>query len=226
MINKKVWLAYVSYPVTTAVYLERALRRMCRLTTIGPRLPEELIEQWNLQNMKAAVLHHEITTDFSPDMAAILAKTDPELHPDLYLWVESVNGHHPENLQALSCPKACYLIDSHLNLSWHLEWARQFDYVFIAQREYLERFRAQGINAHWLPFGCDPEIHASHELLKQYDVGFVGGQEKENLRCIELLRILSGQTNLCVERVFLDDMAKMLSASRIAFNCSVHNELN
>ncbi len=226
MINPKIWLSYVSYPVTTAVYLERALRKISLLTTLGPMLPEELIEQWHLQRMKAPVLPHDILTDFSPDMAAILAATDPADHPDLYLWVESVRGHHPRNLQALPCPKACYLIDSHLNLSWHLEWARQFDYVFIAQREYLDSFTEQGSNAHWLPLGCDPEIHTSLDLLKQHDVGFVGSLTSNNPRRTELLKMLSEQVDLHAERCFLDDMATVFSASKIIFNCAVNNDLN
>jgi GT2 family glycosyltransferase len=226
MKNLKVWLAYVSYPVTTAVYLERALRRICRLTTLGPQLPGQLIEQWQLQNMKAPVLPHDITTDFTPDMAGILASTDPNELPDLYLWVESVGGHFPLNLQALPCPKACYLIDSHLNLSWHLEWACQFDFVFIAQREYLDSFREKGLSAHWLPLACDPEIHASHDLLKKFDVGFVGSLTSNNPRRTELLQKLSEQTNLYAERCFLDDMAKVFSASKIVFNTAVNNDLN
>jgi len=226
MKNPNIWLAYVSYPVTTAVYLERTLRKISRLTTLGPKLPEELIEQWYLQNMKAPVLPLDITTDFTPDMASILAATDPAEQPDLYLWVESVGGHHPRNLQALACPKACYLIDSHLNLSWHLEWACQFDYVFIAQREYLDSFRAQGCNVHWLPLGCDPEIHAPLDLLKQHDVGFVGSLTSNNPRRTELLRMLSEQVNLHAERCFLTDMARVFSASKIVFNCAVKNDLN
>jgi len=226
MNNSKVWLAYVSYPVTTAVYLERALRRISRLTTVGPMLPGELIEQWRLQNMKAPVLPHDITTDFAPDMGRILAATDPLDHPDLYLWVESVGGHHPVNLQALSCPKACYLIDSHLNLARHLEWAHHFDYVFIAQREYLERFREQGLNAQWLPLGCDPGIHAAHDVPKKYDVGFVGSLTSNNPRRTALLKALSEKTNLYAQRCFLDDMARVFSASRIVFNCAVNNDLN
>lgn len=224
--NPKVWLDYVSYPVTTAMYLERALRKISRLTTLGPMLPEALIEQWHLQSMKAPVLPHDIPTEFSPDLAGILAATGPAEQPDLYLWVESVGGHHPRNLTALSCPKACYLIDSHLNLSWHLEWARQFDFVFIAQREYLERFRAQGSNAHWLPLGCDPDIHTSCDVLKQHDVGFVGSLTSNNPRRTELLQILSAQVNLHAERCFLTDMARVFSASKIVFNCAVNSDLN
>lgn len=226
MKNRKIWLAYVSYPVTTAVYLERALRKISRLTTLGPMLPEELIEQWHLQNMKAPVLPHDIATDFNPDMAEVLAATEPADHPDLYLWIESVGGHYPRNLQALSCPKACYLIDSHLNLSWHLEWARQFDHVFIAQREYLDSFRELGINVHWLPLACDPEIHTSLDLLKKHDVAFVGSLTSNNPRRTELLRMLSEQVNLHAERCFLADMAKVFSSSKIVFNCAVNNDLN
>jgi len=226
MKNPKIWLAYVSYPVTTAVYLEKALRKISRLTTLGPKLPEELFEQWHLQNMKEPVLPLDITTDFTPDMANILAANDPAEQPDLYLWVESVGGHFPQNLQALSCAKACYLIDSHLNLSWHLEWARQFDYVFIAQREYLTSFRAQGITVHWLPLACDPEIHISLDLLKQHDVGFVGSLTSNNPRRTELLQMLSEHVDLHAERCFLADMAKVFSASKIVFNCAVNNDLN
>jgi GT2 family glycosyltransferase len=226
MNKPKVWLAYVSCPITTAVYLERALRRISRLTTLGPVLPEELIEKKQLQNIKASVVGHDVLTNFTPEMGSILAATDPNDHPDLYLWVESVADHFPVNLQAISCPKACYLLTSGVNLAWHLEWARQFDHVFIAQREYLENFRAQGLNVHWLPPACDPEIHGSHNLLKQYDVGFVGSMPGSNPRRGELLKMLAEQTNLHAERCFLDDMAKVFSASRIVFNCNANNDLN
>src|ERR1039457_5699423 len=141
--NSNVWLAYVAYPVTTAVYFERAFRQCCRTTTIGPPMPHELIEKWQLQNMKLPLKDQDISTGPNPDMAKIIAETDPSDHPDLYLWVESVGGYYPTNLDALPCPTACYFIDSHLHLQSHLEWAKQFDMVFIAQREYLEEFRQQ-----------------------------------------------------------------------------------
>jgi len=221
----KVWLAFVSYPVTTAVYFERALRRRCRTTTIGPKLPHELIDKWQLHNMNLPITDQDIPTGANPDMAQILAGTNPADHPDLYLWIESVGGYYPLNLEALPCPKACYLIDSHLNLPMHLEWAKQFDVVFIAQREYLDEFRKLGMQAHWLPLGCDPEVHSRHALQKIHPVGFVGGVQSGSRR-EALLKKLSSQVALHYERCFWDDMAKLFSQSLIVFNEAVRNDLN
>ncbi len=40
-----IWLSYVSFPITTAVYFERALKRKYNVLTIGPKFPEYLIKQ-------------------------------------------------------------------------------------------------------------------------------------------------------------------------------------
>ena len=220
-----VWLAYVAYPVTTAAYLERALRGCCRTTTIGPPLPPELIERWQLQNMKLPLTEQDIPTGPNPDMGAVLAATPSADHPDLYLWVESVGGHYPLRLAALTCPKVCYLIDSHLNLSSHLEWAKEFDMVFIAQREYLEDFRRLGIRAHWLPLACCPEVHRRSEPTGEYPIGFVGSVQPGSRR-EGLLSSLSATIPVHYERCFWDDMAQVFSRSKIVFNEAVRNDLN
>ena len=225
MNNLHVWLAYVAYPVTTAVYFERALRQLCRTTTIGPPLPHELIEKWQLQNMNLPLKEQDISTAGNPDMAKIIAETEPANLPDLYLWVESVAGYYPLNLEALPCPKACYLIDSHLNLPMHLEWAKQFDMVFIAQREYLDDFRKHGMKVFWLPLGCDPEVHRHFEVPKVHPVGFVGGVLPGSRR-EALLTSLASKIPVHYERCFWDDMARLFSQSRIVFNEAVRNDLN
>ena len=220
-----VWLAYVAYPITTAAYFERALRKSCRTTTIGPPLPADLIEKWQLQNMNLPLNELDISTGFRPDMAEILGSLPAEQHPDMYLWVESVGGHHPLHLEALRCPKVCYLINSHLQLAAHLEWATQFDLVFIAQREYLDDFRARGMRVHWLPLGCDPEIHCSSGMPKTYPIGFVGGVQPGSRR-EALLTALASKIPVHYERCFWADMARFFSQSRLVFNEAVRNDLN
>lgn len=225
MIKPHVWLACIAYPVTGAVYIERALRCRCRTTTIGPSLSHELIERLKQLNMKLPPNELDITTVVTPDMEQIIADTDPANYPDLYLWVETGGGYYPVNLDALHCPKACYLIDSHLFLDFHLEWAKQFDVVFIAQREYLEHFRAQGLRVHWLPLACDPEIHRQFDEPKIYPIGFIGGIKADSRREV-LLKTLASQFPVHYERCYLDEMARVFSRSKIVFNEAVKNDLN
>jgi len=219
-----IWLAYVNYPITTAVYLKRALQQMGHtVTTIGPPLPEEAIALWGLQNMKLPLAPQDIDTSFTPDMAEIWEQTPPAERPDLYLWVESVNGHNPQNLQQVTCPKACYLIDTHYHLDHALEIAKDFDYVFIAQLVDLEEFKAAHPRVYWLPLACDPEIHGRQKIAKKYEVSFVGGM---NERRKALLDHLAGRFSVHHERSFWTDMARTFSASRIVLNDASYDDLN
>ena len=220
-----IMLSYVAYPVTTAVYLERALRQLATVTTIGPRFPEELITAWKLENMKLPLYDQMIPTGFTPDMAEIQSAMPEAQQPDLYIWVESVGGHEPRNLSALRCPKACYLIDSHLNLEQHLAWCRQFDYVFTAQREYVPAFRQVNPNSYWLPLGCDPDIHGGKSNQKRYDIGFVGALAF-NPRRQQLLDKLGTEVNLYRARCFWHEMSEVFAASKIVFNTFARNDLN
>ena len=218
-----IWLAYVNYPITTAVYIERALRHSHAVRTVGPRLPEEAIEAWGLQNMRLPLTALDIETSFDPDMAALLAVTPVADHPDLYLWVESVNGYRPRNIKSLQCPTACYLIDTHYHLAAALETAEQFDFVFIAQLIDLEAFRAVHPHVYWLPLACDPEIHGRHDVPELYDIGFVGSM---NPRRQQMLDFLARHVTVHSERSFWRDMARTFSNSRIVLNDASFDDLN
>lgn len=222
---KTVWLSYVAYPVTTAVYFERALRSICCTVTVGPPMPPELIDLWQLQNMHAPPVKHDVMTGFAPDMGDVRAQHPGLPCPDLYLWIESVPGYQPTNMGALGCPTACYLIDSHLNLERHLALAPGFDSVFIAQREYLPQFRQVNPRTFWLPLACDPEVHRCWEGEKRCDISFVGGVQQGSRR-ESLLAALNNEIPVQYERCFWDDMARLFSASRMVFNNAVRNDLN
>jgi hypothetical protein len=221
----RVLLAYVYYPVTTAVYFERALSQHHQVVSIGPKMDASLISAWHLENMKLPIRDQNIPTVLEPDMRMLWQRLPQEMRPDLYLWVESVSGHFPMNLDAVKIPKACYLIDSHLSLRWHVEWAKQFDHVFIAQREYLEAFRAAGNRSvHWLPLGCDPEIHRQATRVKHHDIGFVGSLNTD--RRVALLNQIESAHHISYERSFWVDMADFFAQCRIVFNNAIRNDLN
>ena len=219
-------LAYVSFPIATALYFERALRKNHNVITCGPNIPAELIKKWDLENLKTPVKNLDIPfPSFTPDMKEI-ANYPNYSSPDLFLWVESVPpGYFPLNIDQLKCPTAGYFIDSHINLNWHVQWAPCFDHVFIAQKEYIPQFKQAGCkNVYWLPLGCDPEIHSKKSQVKEYDVGFVGSLVDP--RRIELVNKIKSKFNFHYERVFLDDMANVLSKSKVVFNNAIRNDLN
>ncbi len=135
----KILLAYVSYPATTGRYLETSLRRRHDVLTVGPAIGPEIIRAWKLEAMRDPVTPHDIPCGLGPNLDRLVATLPAGWRPDLMLWVESVPGYLPEQIPRLDCPTACYLIDSHLNLEWHLSWAQRFDWVFVAQRAYPRR---------------------------------------------------------------------------------------
>lgn len=225
--NINIWLAYASYPVTTGAYFERALKKNFNVVTIGPKISQSLVKDWNLENMKLPIVDHNIPTGDSPDMKDLYDRTPNNAKPDMYLWVESVFGYFPKNIDKMGIPTSAYFIDSHLNnLDYQLEWAKNFDFIFLAQKEYIPSFTEKGHkNVFWLPLGCDPEIHKSIGSKKIYDVGFVGGT-MANPRRVSLLNKMKEEHDVYYERCFWDDMAKVLDSSKIVFNNAVNNDLN
>ncbi|HYE89312.1 MAG TPA: glycosyltransferase [Vicinamibacterales bacterium] len=223
-VRRKILLAYVSYPATTARYLERSLRKRHDVLTIGPAIGPELIRHWNLENMREPVVPHDIPCGVTVDLESVLPRLPNGWRPDLFLWVESVPGYAPQNVARLDCPTACYLIDSHLNVDHQLGWSCDFDWVFVLHRQYIERFRQAGCSRlAWLPAACDPAIHRHQPLPKRHDVCFVGSpNDARRVR----LRQLGERVSVHVERSFLSEMARTFCESRIVFNLAVKEDLN
>jgi len=142
---------------------------------------------------------------------------------DLYLQIDDgLPYRHPPELR----PCAWWAIDTHMNFDWCLEKARDFDFVFAAQRDGAALLRERGIaSAAWLPLACDPAVHQKLGRKKQFDVCFVGnvfpGPRADLVRLIE-----QHFPNIFVGQRYFEEMAKTYSASRIVFNRSIRNDVN
>ena len=218
--RKRIVLAYVSYPATTARYLETSLRRHHEVVTVGPAIGPDIIRAWNLEGMREPVRPHNIPCDGNVDLEQVMRALPHRWRPDLMVWVETVPGFRPRNVPRLECPTAAYLIDSHLNLPMHCEWAPRFDWVFVAQRAYVDPLLAAGCLA------CDPAMHGRAWVDKRYDIGFVGSLTPHHAMRRRRIQRLQRRFAVHVERSFLRDMARTLSRSRIVFNDAVKEDLN
>ena len=149
------------------------------------------------------------------------------------------------------CPKpnAYWAIDTHLGYDYRLWNAKQFDRVYCAQLEGVQKMKADGIkNVFWLPLACNPMAHPNlsemmthpnrdthtkgRSLSKQYDLGFVGfinqgAGEDSNNRAEWLDYVFKQFPNswFAFSR-FFEDMATILIRSRLGYNISIRNDLN
>jgi GT2 family glycosyltransferase/tetratricopeptide (TPR) repeat protein/2-polyprenyl-3-methyl-5-hydroxy-6-metoxy-1,4-benzoquinol methylase len=141
---------------------------------------------------------------------------------DLYLRIDDgLAGPWPADLR----PSAWWAIDTHLNLGWCLQAAGSFGHVFAAQRDGAEALRGSGAGALWLPLACDPDVHRRREAANEYDWCFVGNLFPGPRQ--ELLGLLKERFPRCfVGRCYFEEMARVYSASRLAFNRGIRNDVN
>ncbi|MCD6288462.1 MAG: tetratricopeptide repeat protein, partial [Candidatus Hydrogenedentes bacterium] len=229
--RRKILMAYTSNPTTTAAYIERGLRHDHDVVTCGPSITPDVLESWDMKAVEGRVTPQDIALDTELDMKTVIERMPDGFEPELFVWVESGINFMPPDLDTVSCPKVAVFIDSHINLEWHVQWARLFDHVFIAQRAYIDAFREAGCaSVHWLPLGCDPEIHRAADdgqtCDKEFDISFVGSITPHNPRRRELIERLNNEVDVYVERCFLEEMASVFRRSRIVFNTALRDDLN
>ena len=174
------------------------------------------------------------------------SKSDKLPPADLYIHIDDgrddLDWIAPEN-------SAYYAIDTHVGYEFRKEKAKQFKYVYCAQKEGAERFREDGIeNATWLPLACNPMAHPNlsemmnhpnrethsmgWNLEKEWDVSFVGFFKDSYLAGqndrIDYLDCLFSHVpnNWFSFDCFFEDMAIRYIRSKLGFNISIKNDLN
>ena len=204
-------LGYRWFPTAAGYHIERALQALGHTVTyIG--LP---------CSQRAG---YDTTVPVDEIVAALPEK------PDLYLWIDPAGRYFPPGIERLPIPTACYLIDVHLG-RWREQAARFFDVVFIAQKDYLERFQqAVGHDqVYWLPLAAAPDVHRDHHLPRIYDVGFVGNialAHRKTARARRLRLIAERFRTNDFYRVYTpEEVGRVYSQSRIVFNCSIAGDV-
>ncbi len=206
----KIFLCYGYRPETTGVYFERALCQEHEVYYVGPS--------------------YKNRPGYSPneDIASLLEGASSLPQPDLVLFIEPGINFFPRRLEKMSCPTACYLVDCHQDVKVRERYAPFFDYLFIAQKDYVEHFHRLGYkNAFWLPLACDPEVHGKRNLPKTDDVGFVGNVQAQPVRRQMLEQIAAiHRVNDYSKTYPKEEIADVYSQSKIVFNCPVNGDLN
>ncbi len=219
-------LSYASVPHTTAVYFERAFRKLGQVVTYGPTFDRNALGLWNLESLSGHLKDHDILLK-DGSARELKAALPPGWVPDWCLFIETGLLYPLSFMDSLSCPKACYLIDTHLHQERHIEMARSFDLVFLAQREFVAAFRERTDRpVFWIPLACDPEIHRPYPEEEVFDIAFAGSFHNPHQERVRRLKRLALRFSVQTNRVFLEEMSRFLSKGRILFNAAVRNDLN
>jgi|2_EtaG_2_1085320.scaffolds.fasta_scaffold10997_2 hypothetical protein len=141
-------------------------------------------------------------------------------------------------------PSACYLIDTHLGYTKRLEWARQFDAVFLAQLPDVDKMKKDGVdNVHWLPLACHPPVDPNADEIREYldpsfptepvydccFVGFLNDDKEGNSRIDYLDRLIGGEGEFPNSHFafskFFEETAKRYCRAKIGFHISIRRDL-
>jgi len=141
-------------------------------------------------------------------------------------------------------PNAFWAVDTHLGYEYRLWKAKQFDRVFVAQREAVEQFKNDGVTAEWLPLACHPPAHINKKemieggeididkLKREWDIAFVGFLHEgngngTNNRVEYLDKLFKAFPNSWLSvNVFFEEMALRFIKAKLGFNISIKDDLN
>lgn len=124
--------------------------------------------------------------------------------------------------------------DTHLGREYRMNKAKQFDFAFFNQKDAADE--AGGV---WLPHAAEPQAYPKIEILKKYDVCFIGHiQDVVNYngftRTDALDRLFKEFPNFYYgsrhpafpDKNLFEDAARKFSQSKIVFNISIKDDLN
>jgi glycosyltransferase involved in cell wall biosynthesis len=136
-------------------------------------------------------------------------------------------------IEDLPIPRLYWAIDVHLNFYWQRHYARLFDCVLSAQRDYVPLFAADGIPARWLPWGIDPRLfHDVSGSARDLDLAFVGMVDANRPKRAALVAELRRRFGLvtfgedAAHRLSETEMARVFTSAKIVLNESVFGDVN
>lgn len=147
--------------------------------------------------------------------------------PDLLVLADDGNVPAVVGLESLPWPQIFFSIDTFCN-PWHLPFANAFEFMLVAQRDYLSLFTTEGHSARWFPLFCcfTGPAQSPEEWLASRDipVAFVGTLNPKNIPGRQpFLKAFSALHPLvCLQGNFIP----VFQRARIVLNQSAAGEVN
>lgn len=136
-------------------------------------------------------------------------------------------------------PSAYWVSDAHLGYKYRMQRAKEFDFVFVAQKRFIEEFVKDGIareKIFWLPHAVEPMCYKPEPCIEKYDWAFVG--HLNNPFRIDLLERFCkewpvGEKGYLGWRMpersgwnVMEDVSHKFSKARVILNESIQDDIN
>ncbi len=153
-------------------------------------------------------------------------------HFDYHIWVDWGEDALMPNLpyKPVSPPGPSIYVtsDTHLGYDYRLSRARDFDWVFCNQEQAVRDFIRDGIPAErclWLPHAAEPTAYPKEEVIKKYDVCFIGNVGSWN-RVDFLDDMFKAFPNFFYGKRLFEEAAQIFNQSKIVLNISIKDDVN
>lgn len=170
----------------------------------SPRLLKWIRTAFGTKQMRSqgalgpSVLHRPSKIKIASMVASIFTRN---LFERMQIWNSTANlpdlifvydvFHKISDLRSFSCPTAYFVGDASVSVDRYFELAQveDYDYVFVAQSDYIPAFRKRGCKkVFWLPFGFNPEIFDIPQPEFKYDYCFVGRPYSDRMKRLQKVR--------------------------------------
>jgi len=210
-----------------AAFYVTAFRQTCDVVSIGPAWNRKDAEDFADPDYVArSVVKNDIISD-ATDAAELLESLPGGWNPDLLVTIQS--GAPPiGGIARVGCPTVYLSIDT-----WHdpreFIIARQYNFVFLAQKALVKYMRMAGCRfVYWLPLACDPAAHFILPEEETHDFAFVGRYHfLANRQRVARINELSKHFRVAVYNgLDANDMARAYGSARVVFNASIAKDVN
>jgi len=114
--------------------------------------------------------------EFPASIQSVLRQLPFGWNPDCILLTDDSTYPMFWGLEEVDFPLGWFAIDSHIHHGWHRAYAAIFDFIFVAQRDYVSIYECDRERqmVKWLPLSTFPLPETGSPLPKLYDLSFVG----------------------------------------------------
>ncbi len=209
---------------------------VCMLHTYGDPEREYSFEYFNFYQVFKAMGHEVELFDYMGEMKALgkaemnrkLLQRVCDWQPRVTvfsLYTDQLDPAIVNSLRAYT-KTFCFFHDDTWRVDYSRYWAQQFDYFSTSDLHGEEKYREIGLpNAVYFPFGCNEKIFRKLDVLKKYDVSFVGAWHPYREWMINRIRKSGVNVEVVGYRwpngeINQEGMVRLFNESRINLNLS------